>query len=268
MKLSIEINNKNYSVDVSAPLEISIPVNFNAEQPNTYDVELATSLPYQAGDIIGDTRQGGSCNFEKVTLIPHCNGTHTECVGHITDERIYINDVLKNIFMIGELISIEPVNADKTKENYNPSLNTADKVITKESIESKIKNNSDAKALMIRTLPNDDSKKIRRYMQNEPPFFSNDAMSYINELGIEHLLVDLPSVDRTFDEGKLSNHHIFWNVKQESHDVEKNNHSLKTITEMIYASNEITDGKYLVSIQIPDWKSDAAPSRVFLYNLQ
>lgn len=267
MKLFFNINNKDFEVDISKPLEISIPVNFNAEQPNTYDVELATSFPYQAGDIIGDTRQGGSCNFEKVTMISHCNGTHTECAGHITDKRIYVNEVLKNIFVIGELITVEPVNAENTNEKYQPELNTADKVITRKSIEDKIKKNDDVKALMIRTLPNDDSKMMRRYLQHEPPFFSNDAMEYINELNIEHLLVDIPSVDRTFDQGKLTNHHIYWNVKKGSHEV-SDNYSLKTITEMIYASNEVKDGKYIVNIQIPDWRSDAAPSRIFLFNLQ
>lgn len=267
MNLSVNINNKKYSFDTSKPLEISIPINFNGAQPNTYDVELAQAQPYQAGDMIGDTRQGGSCNFEKYTIIPHCNGTHTECVGHITDERIPVNDVLKDVFFVGELITVEPVRAINTNEKYNPELNTADNVITRESIKDKIKKDPDVKALMIRTLPNDDSKKSRRYLQNEPPFFSNDAMEYINELGIEHLLVDIPSVDRTFDQGKLTNHHIYWNVKQGSNEVE-NNYSLKTITEMIYAPQEIKDGKYLVSIQIPDWKSDAAPSRIFLYELK
>jgi arylformamidase len=267
MKLSVNINNKDYSVDTSKPFEISIPINFNGAQPNTYDVELAQAQPYQAGDMIGDTRQGGSCNFEKYTIIPHCNGTHTECVGHITDKRIPVNDVLKDIFFLGELITIEPVSAINTTEKYDPELNTADYVITRESIKNKIKKDSDVKALMIRTLPNDDSKKTRRYLQNEPPFFSNDAMQYINELGIEHLLVDMPSVDRAFDQGKLTNHHIFWNEKQGSHEVDKN-YSLKTITEMIYAPEEIKDGKYLVNIQIPDWKSDAAPSRISLYELK
>jgi arylformamidase len=267
LKLSVNINDKDYFIDVSEPIEISVPINFNGEQPNTYDVEIASAQAYQAGDIIGDTRKGGSCNFEKYIIIPHCNGTHTECVGHITDKRIYINDVLKSILIQGELITVEPVNADKTKDNYDPKFNSTDKAITRESIEKKIRKDDNIKALMIRTLPNDDSKKSRRYMQDEPPIFSNDAMEFINELGIEHLLVDMPSVDRTFDEGKLTNHHIFWNVAQGSHETD-NNHSLKTITEMIYASNEIKDGKYLVNIQIPDWKSDAAPSRVFLYELK
>ena len=100
-----------------------------------------------------------------------------------------------------------------------------------------------------------------------PPFFSIEAMEYIVSLNIEHLLIDIPSVDRTFDEGKLTAHHIFWNVKQVSHEVDIINHSLKTITEMIYAPDEINDGNYILNIQIPDFVADAAPSRIMLYKV-
>ena len=51
--------------------------------------------------------------------------------------------LLKNIFMIGELITVEPVNAENTNEKYDPELNTADKVITRKDIEDKIKINSE-----------------------------------------------------------------------------------------------------------------------------
>ena len=35
-------------------------------------------------------------------------------------------------------------------------------------------------------------------------------MNYIVELGVKHLLVDFPSVDRLLDEGRLTCHNIFW----------------------------------------------------------
>ena len=59
-------------------------------------------------------------------------------------------------------------------------------------------------------------------MDVPPPFFSFEAMELVAELGVKHLLVDMPSVDRTFDEGRLSAHHIFWNVPQGSNDIEPN----------------------------------------------
>ncbi len=139
-------------------------------------------------------------------------------------------------------------------------------MITKKVLEEKLKD-ADCnflEGLIVRTLPNDDSKKSRRYMENLPSFFSIEAIEYIVNLNVKHLLMDIPSVDRTFDEGKLTAHHIFWNVPFGSHEVDSDKHSVKTITEMIYASNEVKDGLYLMNVQIPNFVADAAPSRVLL----
>src|ERR671917_271108 len=99
MIISIEINERVYKIDAETPLDISIPLVFNGAQPNAYGVERAASKPCEADDLIGDTRRGGSCNFEQITMIPHCNGTHTESVGHITNERISVHDCLRDAFI-------------------------------------------------------------------------------------------------------------------------------------------------------------------------
>ena len=159
--------------------------------------------------------------------------------------------------------------AAETADSYDPEKNEDDMIITAESI-SKQLNVSDKnflQGLIIRTLPNDSGKMSKRYSQDIPPFLSLEAMSYIRSLNIKHLLLDIPSVDRTFDEGKLSAHHIFWDVRKMSHEVDSGNCSSRTITEMIFVPDSISDGKYFVSIQIPDFKSDAAPSRVILYEI-
>jgi arylformamidase len=269
MKINFEINKIIYSCNTSEPIDISIPVLFNGGQPNTYNVDIATAKAYESGQFIGDTRRGGGCNFEEYRIIPHCNGTHTECVGHISLERISVNETLKESFFPASLISLSPVKASDTNDNYTPLKNKEDLLITKKLLEEKL-NGADihfCEALVIRTLPNDDSKRSRNYMKHQPPFFSIEAMEYIDKLNVNHLLIDLPSIDRTFDEGKLSTHHIFWNVKQNSHEVSKNEHSLKTITEMIFVPDIVKDGKYLLNIQIPDFNTDAAPSRVSLFKL-
>jgi arylformamidase len=164
MILSIEINNLLYKIDSENPIDISIPLDFNGAQPNAYNVEKATSKPCQAGSLIGDTRQGGSCNFEQITFIPHCNGTHTECVGHLTDERISVHDCLKDVFIPATLVSVKPENALETKETYAIELNENDKIITRESLKNALLNLEtqnpksqipNPKSLVVRTLPND-----------------------------------------------------------------------------------------------------------------
>ena len=101
-------------------------------------------------------------------------------------------------------------------------------------------------------------------MKDTPAFFSIDAMEYIVSLGVEHLLVDTPSVDRLLDEGNLSSHNIFWETKEKEFNT---NTKHKTITEMIFSSNSIKDGSYLLNLQIPAFVSDAAPSRPILYKV-
>ena len=68
MKAEVQIGNKKYKVDFSKGIDISIPLNFNGEQPNTYGVGRASSQPYQDGQFIGDTRKGVHCNFESNSL--------------------------------------------------------------------------------------------------------------------------------------------------------------------------------------------------------
>ena len=89
-------------------IDLSIPLSFNGPQPNAWGVERATSRPVVAGDLIGDTRRGGSVNFEQYTFIPHCSGTHTECVGHITHDRISIRACLNDILIPALLVSVKP----------------------------------------------------------------------------------------------------------------------------------------------------------------
>ncbi len=263
MRATIEINHKKYIVDFSQGIDISIPLCFNSEQPNTYGVDIAISKPYQDAKFIGDTRQGGPCNFETYSFTPHCNGTHTECIGHITDERVDVLLSLKEEMIPSTVISVMPKN---TNEHYIPNLNPEDLVVTKKSLELELKNADSLflNGLVIRTLPNSQSKKSRDYMKVPPPFLSADAMNYIISLGVRHLLIDSPSVDRLFDDGHLTSHNIFWQTKNKKVNV---NTKHKTITEMIFVPKEAKDGRYLLNLQVPAFVSDAAPSRPILYKI-
>lgn len=102
-------------------------------------------------------------------------------------------------------------------------------------------------------------------MQDPAAFFSNEAIEYIVEMGFRHLLVDLPSIERMFDDGKLSNHRIFWKIEQGSFELKENSRVHSTITEMIYVPNEVEDGEYILNLQIASFASDAAPSRPIIF---
>ena len=263
MNAEIKIEGKTYLVDFSNFNDLSIPINFNGLQPNTYNVERASSSAYQDNSFIGDTRRGGPCNFETFKITPHCNGTHTECIGHITEERISINNSLGDVFFTSTLISVIPV---EKRETYIPNLNQGDLVITKQMLYEKLKQIDDVylEGLIIRTLPNSSEKISQDYMKKAPPFFTLEAMKYIRKRGVKHLLVDIPSVDRLFDEGHLTCHNIFWATKNKQYNSKTKSH---TITEMIYVDDKIKDGQYLLNLQVPPFVSDAAPSRPIIFKL-
>jgi arylformamidase len=234
------------TADLSHSHSLAIPIAFEGERLSAFGAPPPERRAYAAGDFVGDVKQGGSCNCEVYTLNPHCSGTHTECVGHITAEPIVVHEVLKEALMPATVMTVQPeLQAD------------GDQVITRGSIEQRVTGGECLEALIIRTLPNDDSKRTRNYNTGAmPPYFSAEAMETIVSLGVKHLLVDVPSIDRLDDGGKLVNHRIFWRDAPE-----------RTITELIYVPNEVKDGPYLLNLQIAPFMADVAPSRPILYEL-
>ena len=246
------IDNK-YKIDLSKPIDISIPLSNTDKNPIAWYVEKPVIEPVQFGDWIGKVSEGSSTNFNNIFFNPHGHGTHTECLGHITREFYSINQCLKKFFFQAELISIEPENIED------------DLVITKSLIEKALQGKS-PEAIIIRTIPNNDFKKNKNYSNTNPPYLEEAAAIYIRNLGIQHLLIDLPSVDREEDEGKLLAHKAFWNVN----DVTILNEDARlecTITEMIFVWDGIEDGSYLLNLQIASFENDASPSKPILYKI-
>jgi kynurenine formamidase len=249
---------QNFEIDLSKPIDISIPLSNTDKNPIAWYIQKPEIEPVVFGDWIGKVSEGSSTNFNNIFFNPHGHGTHTECLGHITREFYSINQCLKQFFFIAELISIEPEDID------------GDLVITKNQIEKALhkglKDAETSSALIIRTVPNLESKKHKNYSKTNPPYLAEEAAIFIREIGIQHLLLDLPSVDREEDEGKLLAHKAFWNVK----DVNKLNDDARlncTITEMIFVDNEVLDGRYLLNLQISSFENDASPSKPILYKL-
>ncbi len=243
----------NIEIDLSKPIDISIPLTNTDENPIAWYIEKPEIEPVKFGDWIGKVSEGSSTNFNNIFFNPHGHGTHTECLGHITRDFYSINQCLKQFFFKAELISITP-------EDINSDL-----VITKNQIERAL-NGKIPEAIIIRTLPNSELKKHKNYSKTNPPYLAEEAAIFIREIGIQHLLIDLPSVDREEDEGKLLAHKAFWNVK----DVNNLNDDARlncTITEMIFVEDTIQDGSYILNLQIASFENDASPSKPILYKI-
>jgi len=261
MQVKFKHNNISFEADLSKPLDISIPIKHGKENPNCFWAPYPWFEPYKAGGFVGSTKSGAPVNFYNIKMNPHGNGTHTECVGHIAKEKYSINDCLQKFWFVAELISVTPTKQDN-----------GDEVISLAGVQNALVNKRKYEALIIRTLPNAEDKKTKVYSSSNPCYLDVAAMEWIVEQGVQHLLIDLPSVDREEDEGKLLSHHAFWNypaygtnaTADDLAKVRANN----TISELIYVPDEIKDETYLLNIQIASFDLDVSPSKIVLYKIE
>ena len=265
MMIEITHNNYKYKLNTKDLIDISIPYQFNNKQPNFYNVKPGTYSPLTDDNISYSVKSGASCNVFEIAMNIHCTGTHTEFVGHLLEDPGNIGQILNVIFIPSLLITVQPTPFKNTQDSYHCDVDDNEFVIDKNLIAASEKTicKHKPKALIIRSNPNSKKKKYFNYQNNIPPFFTNDALKYISDMDIEHLIVDIPSIDRMNDHGLLGNHRIFWNNGQNINE-KVNQHSKKTITEMSYISNNIKDGFFFLNLQIPHFVCDAAPSRPLL----
>ena len=250
----------NSYIETTKGIDLSIPLSADADSVRAWYCEPVKIEPVINGNFIGDVNQGGSVNFRNVFLNPHGNGTHTECVGHISKENFTLNQCLKEFHFHAAVFSVKP------EKSWNDTFQTDDFVISKDNLQAAA-NELDAekvklcKALIIRTLPNEVDKKHHNYSNTNPPYLTKDAIEHIVNMGIDHLIMDLPSVDREVDNGALMAHHLFWNYPS-------NPELHKTITEMAYVPDEVSDGIYFLNIQITSLENDASPSKLMLFRIE
>ncbi len=247
MKTNIQLHNITHTVDFSQPFDISIPLRASADNVNAWYIKEPTITPVQDGDWIGKVSEGASTNFNTIQFNPHAHGTHTECVGHISSEFYSINQLLTRFIFNAIVITVTPIQQQN------------DKLITKALIKEQLTSNT-PEALIIRTLPNTDKKLSKQYSHSNWAYLTEEAAHYIKEIGVLHLLIDLPSVDKEKDEGKLLAHKAFWNYPEKPR-------LNATITEMVYLPQTIQDGRYLLNLQIASFENDASPSKPILYKL-
>lgn len=248
MEITLLHNQIKYKANLDKPLDISIPLE-HEKSPIAFGAPKYKATPLEAGSFIGSLEAGSPVNFYNIEINPHGNGTHTESVKHIDQRGKNILETLDKQHHVAKLITAKP----HQKANKDLVVNKASLDISKNDLEG-------ITALVIRTKPNRQSKKKKNYTGKNPIYFDTRLLKFLSK-HIEHLLIDVPSVDREHDGGKLSGHKAFWQVNGEL--------ALdKTITEMIFVDNKIKDGLYLLNIQIIPVVIDASPSRPVLYKLQ
>ena len=238
---TITFNGRNY--DLATAIDISLHVGAS-ESPTAFGLPPASFSPFAYGDTTLSVESGAPLQCEIVTIAPHANGTHTECVGHLAGRKYSVNTLMKELLDEAQLVTVKPTIVD------------GDVVVMLKDLEAAW-TNRDTSTLVLRTLPNGDWKRSAEWVIANAPYIHVDAMDLIVRSGIRHLVTDAPTVDRLEDDGVLASHHRFWQWPDDPRlDC--------TITELVYVPASIPDGRYLVLFNVAPLHSDAAPSRPVL----
>ena len=247
MKAIIHANSRTYTIFIDQPIDISIPLRASKDNVNAWYLPPPKIYPSKLKNWTGSVKSGAAVNFNSIEFNPHAHGTHTECLGHITEKAYSINSCLKQFLFVSEVITVVPEKSD------------TDLIISEKQLRYAI-GNKKREAVVIRTLPNTKDKLSRQYANSNPPYLSKAAAIYLKNKGVKHLLIDLPSVDKEKDNGHLFAHKAFWDLKGVPR-IEA------TITELIYVPNTVKDGKYILNLLIAPFQNDASPSKPVLYKL-
>lgn len=245
----LEIHNAPGTIqfDSTSGIDLSIPVSFKTPV-QAFGVPAPLKKTYEAGSYVGSVERGGSSNCDVIEFTPHCHGTHTECIGHITQKQTTVRDALEENLFLAKLVTIDCTNSAEINSSAIKQVGDL----------------SGAAALIIRTLPNEISKKTKSYAETAP-YFSPEAIDWLNDKEISHLLFDSPSIDPIWDGGKMLAHRHFWNVAPGQNQPSISSYMHKTVTELLYIPSHVKDGFYILDLQVSHFELDAVPSRPVIY---
>jgi kynurenine formamidase len=256
----IDCNGLPIRVDFSAGRSIAIPLDPHGPQPAFFSGRPANARTLQVSGYVGDVQRGGSCNAETVEITPHCHGTHTECLGHLTEERQAVQETIYSEPVLARLASVRPGPGPGRKDS--PRFSRA-------ALEDALSGfrSPPVEALVIRALPNDPARRFRDYMEApDYPVLGPQAMTWLASLPLRHLLVDSPSLDTPHDP-MLANHRAWWGLdgREAPEGIDP---ARRSLTEMIWVPDELADGLYWLQLELSPLVGDATPSRPMLYPVE
>ena len=265
--VTLDIGGRPFRLDLHEFHDLAIALDFDGIQPRWFSAPPAHCEALASGAFSGRVARGASCNCSTLTLTPHCDGTHTECAGHLTLEPLAVRAVAPVGLTPALLLSVTPVPAERSNEGSRPAPLAGDLLITGSAIEKAWPAALPfaPRALIVRTLPNPGLKRARDYRSEPAAFLSLPAAGMLVARGIEHLVLDVPSADRADDGGHLSAHREFFGLPAGSVALAAVRRPQCTITELAYIDDAVADGAYLLSLQLPALGGDALPSRPLLY---
>jgi kynurenine formamidase len=263
-----------HRISLRNPVSLAVPVRFDSRGVRHFGAPRARSAPLQLDGFTGTVAGGAGCNAATITVTPHCEGTHTECVGHLTLDAMDVWQMAPRGLMKALVVSVSAVAASAVSEGSEPAPQPNDLLITARDLRTACEragfNASDepwVEALIVRTLPNEPGKLTRDYTSLITPYFSRAAAEWLVSRQVRHWVVDLPSVDRTYDEGRLTAHRVFFGLPADSQRIDDATRADCTITEFAYVPDEVADGAYLLQLTMPAVPGDAVLSSPLLFRV-
>ena len=176
-------------------VSLAIAVDFSGAGPRHFGAGAPSAKPFAVGNFSGSVATGASANCSTITLIPHCQMTHTESVAHLTRESGDAWRVVPRGLLPAVVVSVMPEPARESNESTDPQPWGTDTLITRRRLRAAwpMGKMIDPVAAVIRTLPNDAAKRTRDYSDLVPPYLTREAVEWLVEKRIEHLVLDVPS---------------------------------------------------------------------------
>ncbi len=264
LKARVRVGHLDRVVDLARPVSLAMELNFEADGPRHFGAPAASSRALAMPGFSGRVATGAGCNCSTITLTPHCNGTHTECAGHLTAEPLDAFRIVPPGLIPALLVTVAPETASEASDTSQPQPQAHDRLVTRRMLAAAwpARSQPDTSGAAVRALI------IRTRPSAAPPYLSYEAALWIVERGIEHLVVDLPSIDRMQDEGLLTAHRVFFGLPPGVRNLDRVRRRQCTITELARVPDSVADGEYLLELQVPAISGDAVPSRPLLYALE
>jgi len=237
--IRLTIEDTDYMFDEALGIDLSRAIGSGV---NAWYIGSPQIGPSEVGGAVYSVSSGAAVNFDQIKFAPHAHGTHTETLGHIDENQLVIEELRLPLFLPCKLI--------------RPSLETidGDQVLTEKALD--LCDYEGVKALVIRLNPN--KEYPINYDHTNWPYLSESATKRLVEAGVEHLVLDVPSIDKEKDQGALLSHRAFWKLS-------KTSRTSATITEFAQIPANLPVGNYLLQLQVAPILSDAAPSRPILF---
>jgi hypothetical protein len=267
---TVTIAGRTLRYDAGTPVSLAAPLDFDGTGPTWFPAPAPRCEPLVAGTFSGRVAAGASCNCSTLHFTPHCDGTHTECAGHLTLEPLHVRDCLPAGLLPALLLALAPEvvapGGAPSGESTRPAAQPGDRLLTRAALAAAWPTPLQALGAALPLAPR--ALVLRTRAVPAPTatgaiaaYLSLPAAQWLVERGIEHLVLDLPSADRAEDQGELAAHRVFFGLPPGSSALAEVRRAHCTITELARVPATLAEGFGLLELQAPALAGDALPSR-------